>query len=183
MSNRAVGQEAKEASTTTALLDCLPEAEKATLTMLLDHLSLVASFHASNRMNAQNLAVCFGPVLLSQGAGGAGARSPRLQHRTITSTMDFKNHIEVLHYLLQAWPSEYYLSSENTNDTFDNMNDEVKAQYKNSIEMSRQDIIHSPEEERRGSSLRERDCAQKQEQHKEKGAHPPAAHSLAHQSP
>ncbi|XP_062827483.1 rho GTPase-activating protein SYDE1 [Anolis carolinensis] len=112
MSNRAVGQETKETSTTTALLDCLPEAEKATLTMLLDHLSLVASFHASNRMNAQNLAVCFGPVLLSQGAGGAAARSPQQQHRTITSTMDFKNHIEVLHYLLQAWPTPRRMSEE-----------------------------------------------------------------------
>ncbi|XP_042309257.1 rho GTPase-activating protein SYDE1 [Sceloporus undulatus] len=104
MSSRTEGQEAKETSATTVLLDCLPEAEKATLTMLLDHLSLVASFHTFNRMNAQNLAVCFGPVLLSQGTGGPGARSPRQRHHTIASTMDFKHHIEVLHYLLQAWP-------------------------------------------------------------------------------
>lgn len=71
--------------------------------MLLDHLSLVAAFHSFNRMNAQNLAVCFGPVLLSQ---GSGADSSSQQHRTMTSTMDFKHHIEVLHYLLQAWPGE-----------------------------------------------------------------------------
>ncbi|XP_062454333.1 rho GTPase-activating protein SYDE1 [Rhea pennata] len=44
-----------------SLLDCLPDAEKATLTRLLDHLSLVASFHGFNRMNPQNIAVCFGP--------------------------------------------------------------------------------------------------------------------------
>ncbi|KAH0628631.1 hypothetical protein JD844_010000, partial [Phrynosoma platyrhinos] len=80
MSSRTVGQEAKETSATTALLDCLPEAEK-------------------------NLAVCFGPVLLSQGAGGPGVRSPNQRHHTIASTMDFKHHIEVLHYLLQAWPT------------------------------------------------------------------------------
>ncbi|NXS62864.1 SYDE2 protein, partial [Brachypteracias leptosomus] len=49
-----------------ALLDCLPEVEKATLTRLLDHLSLVASFHDFNRMTPQNIAVCFGPVLLTQ---------------------------------------------------------------------------------------------------------------------
>ncbi|XP_061438820.1 rho GTPase-activating protein SYDE1 [Rhineura floridana] len=110
MSHRAMGLEEKEA--TTALLDCLPEAEKATLTMLLDHLSLVAASHTFNRMNAQNLAVCFGPVLLSQGAGGPGDRGPSKQHRTIASTMDFKHHIEVLHYLLQAWPAPHRMTGE-----------------------------------------------------------------------
>ncbi|NXX99966.1 SYDE2 protein, partial [Centropus bengalensis] len=49
-----------------ALLGCLPDVEKATLTRLLDHLSLVASYHLFNRMTPQNLAVCFGPVLLTQ---------------------------------------------------------------------------------------------------------------------
>ncbi|XP_032067344.1 rho GTPase-activating protein SYDE1 isoform X2 [Thamnophis elegans] len=102
MSNRTVGLEVKEA--TTALLNCLPEAEKATLTMLLDHLSLVAAFHTFNRMNAQNLAVCFGPVLLSQGAGGTVASRSGQQHCTIASTRDFKHHLEVLNYLLQTWP-------------------------------------------------------------------------------
>nr|XP_020647336.1 rho GTPase-activating protein SYDE1 isoform X2 [Pogona vitticeps] len=109
MSNRTVGQEAKETTATAALLDCLPEAEKATLTMLLDHLSLVAAFHTFNRMNAQNLAVCFGPVLLSQ---GSGAHSSSQQHRSMTSTMDFKHHIEVLHYLLQAWPAPRRVTEE-----------------------------------------------------------------------
>ncbi|XP_070597751.1 rho GTPase-activating protein SYDE1 isoform X2 [Erythrolamprus reginae] len=101
MSNRTVGLTVKE---TTALLNCLPEAEKATLTMLLDHLSLVAAFHAFNRMNAQNLAVCFGPVLLSQGTGGTVVSRSGQQHCTIASTRDFKHHLEVLHYLLQTWP-------------------------------------------------------------------------------
>ncbi|KAJ6657649.1 hypothetical protein lerEdw1_002150 [Lerista edwardsae] len=109
MSSRTAGRDTEE---TTALLDCLPEAEKATLTMLLDHLSLVASFHNFNRMNAQNLAVCFGPVLLSQGAGGPGAHSPRQPHCTVASTMDFKHHIEVLHYLLQAWPAPRRMAEE-----------------------------------------------------------------------
>ncbi|XP_026535431.1 rho GTPase-activating protein SYDE1 isoform X1 [Notechis scutatus] len=102
MSNRTVGLKVKE--TTTALLNCLPEAEKATLTMLLDHLSLVAAFHTFNRMSAQNLAVCFGPVLLNQGAGGTVVSRSGQQHCTIASTRDFKHHLEVLHYLLQSWP-------------------------------------------------------------------------------
>ncbi|XP_074990161.1 rho GTPase-activating protein SYDE1 [Calonectris borealis] len=96
------------------LLDCLPDVEKATLTRLLDHLSLVASFHDFNRMNSQNIAVCFGPVLLTQnqeprrsGIGtGAGTGNRGYTHcEDIASAVDFKRHIEVLHYLLQAWPA------------------------------------------------------------------------------
>uniref|UniRef100_A0A8C0HJB9 Rho GTPase-activating protein SYDE1 n=1 Tax=Buteo japonicus TaxID=224669 RepID=A0A8C0HJB9_9AVES len=95
------------------LLDCLPDVEKATLTRLLDHLSLVASFHDFNRMNSQNIAVCFGPVLLTQnqeprrsGTGtGTGNRS-YAHSEDIASAVDFKRHIEVLHYLLQAWPAQ-----------------------------------------------------------------------------
>ncbi|XP_044288542.1 rho GTPase-activating protein SYDE2 [Varanus komodoensis] len=90
---------------TVALLDCLPEVEKATLRMLLDHLKLVASYHEVNRMTCQNLAVCFGPVLLSQ-------RQETTNHNNrvftdseeLASALDFKKHIEVLHYLLQLWP-------------------------------------------------------------------------------
>ncbi|KYO40772.1 rho GTPase-activating protein SYDE1 [Alligator mississippiensis] len=99
------GLSEREAMETVALLDCLPDIEKATLTMLLDHLSLVASFHDFNRMHAQNLAVCFGPVLLSQSQDPRrpGARS-YAHCEDIASAVDFKRHIEVLHYLLQAWP-------------------------------------------------------------------------------
>ncbi|XP_068779136.1 rho GTPase-activating protein SYDE1 isoform X2 [Struthio camelus] len=74
-----------------ALLDCLPDAEKATLTRLLDHLSLVASFHGFNRMNPQNIAVCFGPVLLGRGHEPG---LPRTQHPA--GTVDFKRHLEPL---------------------------------------------------------------------------------------
>ncbi|XP_053155141.1 rho GTPase-activating protein SYDE1 isoform X2 [Hemicordylus capensis] len=109
MSKRVAEQETEKA---TALLDCLPEAEKATLIMLLDHLSRVASFHIFNRMNAQNLAVCFGPVLLSQSTEESRVPSPKQQHRPIASTMDFKHHIEVLHYLLQVWPAPHRMSEE-----------------------------------------------------------------------
>ncbi|OXB53003.1 hypothetical protein ASZ78_000232 [Callipepla squamata] len=92
------------------LLDCLPDVEKATLTRLLDHLSLVASFHDFNRMNSQNIAVCFGPVLLTQSQeprrGGTAAVPRSYAHsEDIASAVDFKRHIEVLHYLLQTWPA------------------------------------------------------------------------------
>lgn len=73
--------------------------------MLLDHLKLVASYHEVNKMTCQNLAVCFGPVLLSQ-------RQETTNHNNrvftdseeLASALDFKKHIEVLHYLLQLWP-------------------------------------------------------------------------------
>ncbi|XP_077086933.1 rho GTPase-activating protein SYDE1 [Siphateles boraxobius] len=113
--------DAQRSHNTVALLQCLPEAEKATLSFLLDHLSLVASYSDSNRMTCQNLAVCFGPVLLTptqeswqagltapgSGAlmGSGAARGRSFAHsEEIASAVDFKRHIEALHYLLQLWP-------------------------------------------------------------------------------
>ncbi|XP_034049092.1 rho GTPase-activating protein SYDE1 [Thalassophryne amazonica] len=100
------------------LLACLPPPERATLSLLLDHLSLVASFSSSNRMTHQNLAVCFGPVLLTPtqdawrgGGGGTGSRrrgqdgGRGFYHgEEVANAVDFKRHIEALHYLLQLWP-------------------------------------------------------------------------------
>ncbi|XP_016141049.1 rho GTPase-activating protein SYDE1-like [Sinocyclocheilus grahami] len=73
-------------------------------------------------MTCQNLAVCFGPVLLTPtqeswqagmtapGSGalagsGAGRGGRSFAHsEEIASAVDFKRHIEALHYLLQLWP-------------------------------------------------------------------------------
>ncbi|XP_069543512.1 rho GTPase-activating protein SYDE1 isoform X1 [Brachyistius frenatus] len=107
------------AQITTELVSCLPLPERvslpmATLALLLDHLSLVASFSSSNRMTHQNLAVCFGPVLLTPTQegwrGGGGGRAGRGAGKgfghgdEMASAVDFKRHIEALHYLLQLWP-------------------------------------------------------------------------------
>ncbi|XP_030062812.1 rho GTPase-activating protein SYDE2 [Microcaecilia unicolor] len=90
---------------TVGLLDCLPDVEKATLKMLLDHLKLVASYHEVNKMTCQNLAVCFGPVLLSQRQETYGHNKRVFtDSEELASALDFKKHIEVLHYLLQLWP-------------------------------------------------------------------------------
>ncbi|XP_005143166.3 rho GTPase-activating protein SYDE2 [Melopsittacus undulatus] len=90
---------------TAALLDCLPDVEKATLKMLLDHLKLVASYHEVNKMTCQNLAVCFGPVLLSQRQETTNHNNRVfIDSEELASALDFKKHIEVLHYLLQLWP-------------------------------------------------------------------------------
>lgn len=90
---------------------------QATLSLLLDHLSLVASFSSFNRMTHQNLAVCFGPVLLKSTqemwrakgrAGKVGRGVGRFfgPGEEMVSAVDFKRHIEALHYLLQLWPGE-----------------------------------------------------------------------------
>ncbi|KAI3368545.1 hypothetical protein L3Q82_025553 [Scortum barcoo] len=90
---------------TVSLLDNLPEVERMTLRRLLDHLKLVASYQEVNKMTCQNLAVCFGPVLLSQ-RQDASCHTNRvfIDSEELASALHFKKHIEVLHYLLQLWP-------------------------------------------------------------------------------
>ncbi|CAN9500990.1 unnamed protein product [Ophioblennius macclurei] len=90
---------------TVGLLENLPEVEKMTLRRLLDHLKLVASHQEANKMTCQNLAVCFGPVLLSQ-RQEASCHTNRvfIDSEELASALHFKKHIEVLHYLLQLWP-------------------------------------------------------------------------------
>lgn len=58
-------------------------------------------------MTCQNLAVCFGPVLLSQ-RQEASCHTNRvfIDSEELASALHFKKHIEVLHYLLQLWPGE-----------------------------------------------------------------------------
>nr|XP_015817964.2 rho GTPase-activating protein SYDE1 isoform X2 [Nothobranchius furzeri] len=109
-----VASDPQLAQSTVQLLSCLPSPEKATLSLLLDHLSLVASFSSFNRMTHQNLAVCFGPVLLTPTqdvwkSGGTGRASRGIGKvfspgDEMASAVDFKRHIEALHYLLQLWP-------------------------------------------------------------------------------
>ncbi|CAG5863540.1 unnamed protein product [Menidia menidia] len=90
---------------TVSLLEKLPEVERMTLRRLLDHLKRVASYQEANKMTCQNLAVCFGPVLLSQ-RQEASCHSNRvfIDSEELASALHFKKHIEVLHYLLQLWP-------------------------------------------------------------------------------
>ncbi|XP_039341912.1 rho GTPase-activating protein SYDE2 isoform X6 [Mauremys reevesii] len=100
---------------TVALLDCLPDVQKATLKMLLDHLKLVASYHEVNKMTCQNLAVCFGPVLLSQRQETSNHNNRVFtDSEELACALDFKKHIEVLHYLLQLWPVQCSAAKEST---------------------------------------------------------------------
>ncbi|KAG8555238.1 hypothetical protein GDO81_017635 [Engystomops pustulosus] len=105
MSGNGCENDPKDSEHTVELLTCLPDVERATLKMLLDHLKLVASYHEVNKMTCQNLAVCFGPVLLSQRQETSNHNNRVfIDSEELASALDFKKHIEVLHYLLQLWP-------------------------------------------------------------------------------
>ncbi|XP_036300697.1 rho GTPase-activating protein SYDE2 isoform X2 [Pipistrellus kuhlii] len=98
---------------------CITEIVKrgcqATLKMLLDHLKLVASYHEVNKMTCQNLAVCFGPVLLSQRQETSNHNNRVFtDSEELASALDFKKHIEVLHYLLQLWPVQRLIVKESS---------------------------------------------------------------------
>jgi hypothetical protein len=58
----------------------------------MDHLALVVSQSERNKMSPQNLAICFGPVLMLQSEEG--------KH------LDFGQPISVLKYLLEIWPTK-----------------------------------------------------------------------------
>lgn len=73
-----------------SILDCLPKVNRATLIYLMDHLALVVSQSERNKMTPQNLAVCFGPVMMLQAEEGRD--------------LDFIQTINVLRYLLEIWP-------------------------------------------------------------------------------
>ncbi|XP_068095220.1 rho GTPase-activating protein SYDE2 isoform X2 [Hyperolius riggenbachi] len=105
MSGNGCDNDPRDSEHTVELLSCLPDVERATLKMLLDHLKLVASYHEVNKMTCQNLAVCFGPVLLSQRQETSNHNNRVfIDSEELASALDFKKHIEVLHYLLQLWP-------------------------------------------------------------------------------
>ncbi|KAJ9286303.1 hypothetical protein DTO021C3_6196 [Paecilomyces variotii] len=53
-----------------AIINNLPDPHYATLRALILHLNKVQEHYATNRMNAGNLAICFGPTLLGANSGG-----------------------------------------------------------------------------------------------------------------
>ncbi|KAJ0422111.1 hypothetical protein BJY00DRAFT_311509 [Aspergillus carlsbadensis] len=53
-----------------AIINGLPDAHYATLRALILHLNKVQEHYTQNRMNAGNIAICFGPTLMSASSGG-----------------------------------------------------------------------------------------------------------------
>jgi len=53
-----------------AIINSLPDPNYATLRALILHLNKVQEHSSQNRMNAGNLAICFGPTLMGTNSGG-----------------------------------------------------------------------------------------------------------------
>ncbi|KAJ5884984.1 hypothetical protein N7495_009494 [Penicillium taxi] len=53
-----------------ALINNLPDAHYATLRAVILHLNKIQEHYTENRMNAGNLAICFGPTLMGANSGG-----------------------------------------------------------------------------------------------------------------
>ncbi|KAJ5816792.1 hypothetical protein N7447_009025 [Penicillium robsamsonii] len=53
-----------------ALINSLPDAHYATLRAIILHLNKIQEHYTQNRMNAGNLAICFGPTLMGANTGG-----------------------------------------------------------------------------------------------------------------
>ncbi|CAG0880316.1 unnamed protein product [Darwinula stevensoni] len=77
-----------------SILDCLPRVNRCTLLFLLDHLRLVIAQSDRNKMTAQHVALCFGPLLMLHSGPGP------------EENMDFARATRILQYLLDIWPAK-----------------------------------------------------------------------------
>jgi len=66
---------------------------QATLIFVMDHLSLVTSQSANNKMTPQNLSIIFAPLLM-------------IRSESEDKEVDFNQPINILRYLLEVWPSK-----------------------------------------------------------------------------
>lgn len=73
------------------LMQKLPYTNRATLIYIMDHLRRVSAECETNKMTNQNLAVCFGPTLMS---------SPLATEEML----NFKKQVDALEFLLNIWP-------------------------------------------------------------------------------
>ncbi|KAL8575304.1 hypothetical protein ACOMHN_003138 [Nucella lapillus] len=78
-----------------SILECLPTGNQDTMALILNHLRRVSSHTEKNKMTADNLAICFGPVLLCP--------APSTTPTPPDPALHFRKHIEVLRYLLEIW--------------------------------------------------------------------------------
>ncbi|XP_035715111.1 rho GTPase-activating protein 100F isoform X3 [Folsomia candida] len=76
-----------------SIIECLPKPNRCTLLLILEHLSLVCSLSDRNKMGPQQLAVCFGPILM-------------IHYDMSVESVDFQPPIKVLQYLLETWPAK-----------------------------------------------------------------------------
>jgi len=76
-----------------SILDCLPKANRDCLLHIMDHLSRVTSQSSRNKMNPQNLAICFAPVLMMD-----------FSSQTQPIATNISEPIQILKYLIEIWP-------------------------------------------------------------------------------
>jgi len=75
-----------------SILDCLPKANRNCLVHVMDHLSKVTAQSSRNKMNPQNLAICFAPVLMMDFS------------QSQPSATNISEPIQILKYLIEIWP-------------------------------------------------------------------------------
>ncbi|XP_041475470.1 rho GTPase-activating protein 100F-like isoform X1 [Lytechinus variegatus] len=111
-----------------AVMDVVGHNKQETVEYILDHLKNVIIHSERNKMTPYNLAVCFGPVLMSSGKedgrGGRGSRGtadvraeiPRGDSRE-KSVDCAEKHIELLSCLLEVWPVRRGLETDNSDNS------------------------------------------------------------------
>ena len=71
-----------------AIINALPDPNYATLRALVLHLHRVSQASGSNRMNTNNIAICFGPTLMGNGGQqGADIRDTAFQVRVVDTIL------------------------------------------------------------------------------------------------
>lgn len=70
----------------------------------MDHLSLVVSQSAINKMSSQNLSIIFAPLLM-------------IKSESEGKEIDFNQPINILRYLLDVWPSKSGMRIENFSES------------------------------------------------------------------
>jgi len=78
------------------LMKKLPITNRATLIYIMEHLQRVIELKEENKMDAKNLAVCFGPTMMC----------PPINATNVTDMFDFKKQIQALEFLINIWPKK-----------------------------------------------------------------------------
>ena len=74
------------------------------LVHVMDHLSRVTAQHARNKMNPQNLSICFAPVLMLDFAADASSATPANAVSSAGGMPNISEPIQILKYLIEIWP-------------------------------------------------------------------------------
>ncbi|XP_030852224.1 rho GTPase-activating protein 100F isoform X2 [Strongylocentrotus purpuratus] len=111
-----------------SVMEVVGHYKQETVEYVLDHLKNVIVNSERNKMTPYNLAVCFGPVLMSSGKedgrGGRGSRGATDVRADICrgdsrekSVDCAEKHIELLSCLLEVWPVRRGLETENSDNS------------------------------------------------------------------